>query len=72
MFFSLFVVIFSIIFDLEILLLSVSVEKTTQKIFRVENVIEKKLAFVAIVFDFLQIVLLNEIAISDRNAEKEV
>ena len=41
-----------------------------QKIFRVENVIETNI-FVAIVFDFLQIISSNEIAISNRNAEKK-
>ena len=38
--FSFFVIIFSIIFDLESSLLSVSTERTTQKIFRAENVID--------------------------------
>ena len=71
-FFSFFVVILSITSDLEFFFLSVSVEKTTQKIFRVENVIEKNIAFVAIVFDFLSIILSNKIAISNRNAEKKV
>ena len=69
-FFSFFVVILSIIFDLETFFLSVSAEKTTQKIFRAENVIEKNIA--AIVLDFLQIISSNEIAISNRNAEKKV
>ena len=69
-FFSFFVIILSIISDLEICLLSVSVEKTIQKIFRAENFIEKNIA--AIVLDFLQIILSDEIAISNRNAEKKV
>ena len=69
-FFSFFVIIFSIIFDLEISLLSVSAERATQKIFRAENVIEMN-TFAAIVFDFLQIISSNEIAISNRNAKKK-
>ena len=71
MFFSFFVVIFSITSDFETSLLSVSVERTTQKIFRAENVIEVNIAFAAIILDFLQIISLNEIAISNRNAEKK-
>ena len=70
-FFSFFVIIFSIIFDFETFRLSVSAEKTIQKIFRAENVIEKNIAFIAIVFDFLSIISSNEIAISNRNAEKK-
>ena len=68
-FFSFLIIIFSIISDLETFLLSVSAEKATQKIFRVENVIETNIA--AIVLDFLQIISSNEIAISNRNAEKK-
>ena len=71
-FFSLFVITLSITFNLEISFLNVFVEKTTQKIFRAENVIEKNIAFVAIVFNFLSIILSNKIAISNRNAKKEV
>ena len=67
-----FVVLFSSTFDSEILLLSVSAEKTTQKIFRVEIAIEREFVFVAIVFDFLQIISSDKIAISDHNAEKKV
>ena len=70
-FFSFFEIIFSIISDLETSLLSVFVERTTQKIFRVKNVIEKNIAFAAIVFDSLQIISSNEIAISNRNAEEK-
>ena len=69
--FSFFVVIFSIISDLEISLLSVSVERATQKIFRAENAIETNIAFAAIAFDFLSVISSNEIAISNRNAEKK-
>ena len=69
-FFSFFVIILSITSDFEISLLSVSAEKATQKIFRAENVIETNIA--AIVLDFLQIILSDKIAISDRNAEKEI
>ena len=69
-FFSFFVVIFSITSDFESFFLSVSVEKAIQKIFRAENVIETNV-FAAIVFDFLQIISSNEIAISNRNAEKK-
>ena len=69
--FSFFVVIFSIIFDLEASLLSVSFEKATKKISRAENVIETNIAFAAIVLDFLQIISSDEIAISNRNAEKK-
>ena len=69
MFFLFFVIIFSITFDLETSLLNVSTEKTTQKIFRAENVIETNIA--AIVLDFLQIISSNEFAISNRNAEKK-
>ena len=69
-FFSFFVVSFSIISDLETSLLSVSAEKTTQKVFRAENVIEMNI-FAAIAFDFLSIISSNEIAISNRNAEKK-
>ena len=68
--FSFFVLIFSIISDFEISLLSVSAERTTQKIFRAKNVIEKNIA--AIILDFLQIISSDEIAISNRNAEKKV
>ena len=68
-FFSFFVIIFSIIFDLKISLLNVSAKRATQKIFRAENVIETNI-FAAIVFDFLQVILSNEIAISNRNAKK--
>ena len=68
-FFSFFLIISSIISDLETSFLSVSAEKTTQKIFRAENVIEMNIA--AIVLDFLQIISSNEIAISNRNAEKK-
>ena len=71
MFFSFFVIIFSITFDLETFFLSVSAEKTTQKVFRAENVIETNI-LAAIAFDFLSIILLNEIAISNRNAEKKI
>ena len=39
---------------------------------RVENVIEKNIVLVAIAFDFLSIISSNEIAISNRNAEKKV
>ena len=63
------IIIFSIISDLETSFLSVSTERTTQKISRVENVIETNIA--AIVFDFLQIISSDEIAISNRNAEKK-
>ena len=69
--FSFFIIILSIISDFETFFLSVFVEKTTQKIFRAENVIETNI-FAAIVLDFLQIISLNEIAISNRNAEKKV
>ena len=69
-FFSFFVIILSIIFDLETSFLSVSVEKTIQKIFCTENVIETNI-FVAIVFDSLQIISSNKITISNRNAEKK-
>ena len=69
--FSFFVIIFSITSDLEASLLSVSVERTIQKIFCVENVIEMN-TFAAIVFDFLLIISSNEIAISDRNAEEKI
>ena len=68
-FFSFLIIIFSIISDLEISLLNASVEKTIQKIFRAENVIETNIA--AIVFNFLQIISSNEIAISNRNVEKK-
>ena len=71
-FFSFLIVIFSIIFDLEISFLNVSVEKATQKIFRAENVIEKNIVFVAIVLDFLQIFSLDKIAISNHNAKKSL
>ena len=71
-FFSFFVIIFSIISDLETSFLSVSAEKAIQKIFRVKNVIEKNIVFVAIIFDFLLIISSNKIAISNRNAEKKV
>ena len=71
MFFSFFIIILSIISDLETSLLSASVEKTTQKIFCAENVIEMNI-FAAIVFDFLSIISSNEIAISNRNAEKKI
>ena len=67
--FSSFVIIFSITFDFETSVLSVSVEKATQKIFRVENVIETNIA--AIVLDSLQIISSDEIAISNRNAKKK-
>ena len=70
-FFSFFVIIFSITSDLEISFLSVSAERAIQKIFRVENVIETNIAFAAIVFNFLSIISSNEIAISNRNAEKK-
>ena len=70
-FFSFFVIIFSIISDFKTSFLSVSVEKATQKIFRVQNVIETNIAFVAIIFDFLSIISSNKIAISNRNAEKK-
>ena len=69
-FFLFFVIILSIISDLEISLLSVSAERAIQKIFRVENGIETNI--VAIVFDSLQIISSNEIAISNRNAENKV
>ena len=68
--FSFFVIFLSITLDFEISFLSVSYEKTIQKISNVEIVIETKFAFVAIVFDFL-IISSNEISISDRNAKKE-
>ena len=71
MFFSFFVIFLSITLDLETSLLSVSVEKTIQKIFRVETDFEKEFVFIAIVFDIL-IILLNEIAISDRNVKKKL
>ena len=71
-FFSFFVIILSIIFDFKTFFLSVSAERTTQKIFRVKNVIETNIAFAAIVFNFLQIISSNEIAISNRNAEKKI
>ena len=71
MFFSLFVIILFIISDLDTSFLSVFVEKTTQKIFRAENVIEMNIAFVAIAFDFSQIISSDENAISNRNAEKK-
>ena len=71
-FFSFFVIILSIISDLETSLLSVSAERTIQKIFRAENVIETNIAFAAIAFDFLSIISSNEIAISNRNAEKKI
>ena len=67
-FFSFFVIIFLITSNLETSLLNVSAERTIQKIFRVENVIEKNIA--AIVLEFLQIISSDEIAISNRNAEK--
>ena len=51
--------------------LNVSAERITQKIIDVKNVIEKNIAFVAIAFDFLQIISSNEIAISNRNAKKK-
>ena len=70
MFFSFFVIIFLIIFDLETSFLSVSAERAIQKIFRAENVIEMN-TFAAIAFDFLQIISSDEIAISNRNAEKK-
>ena len=70
MFFSFFVIIFSIISDLKTSLLSVFAEKATQKIFRAKNVIEANV-FVAIVFDFLQIISSDEIAISNRNEKKK-
>ena len=70
-FFSFFVIIFSIIFDLEIFLLSASAKRAIQKVFRAENVIETNIAFAAIAFDFLQIISSNEIAISNRNAEEK-
>ena len=70
--FSFFVIIFSIISNLETFLLSAFVERTTQKIFRVENVIEKNISFATIVFNFLQIISSNKIAISNRNAEKKI
>ena len=68
--FSFFVVIFSITSDLETSLLNVSAERATQKIFRAENVIEMN-TFAAIVLDSLSIISSNEIAISNRNAEKK-
>ena len=68
--FSFFVIILSIISDFETSLLSVSAEKATQKIFRAENVIEMNI-LAAIVFDFLSVISSNEIAISNRNAEKK-
>ena len=70
MFFSFFIVILSIISNLETSLLSVSAEKTISKIFRAENVIEMN-TFAAIVFDLLSVISSNKIAISNRNAEKE-
>ena len=69
MFFLLFWIFLSIILDFETLLLSVFVEKTIQKIFCVETVMKWKFAFVAIVIDFL-LILLNEFAILNRNAKK--
>ena len=71
MFFSFFIVILSIISDLETSLLSVFAEKTISKIFRAENVIEMN-TFAAIAFDFLSIISSDEIAISNRNAEKKI
>ena len=50
--------------------MSVSVERATQKIFCAENVIETNI-FAAIAFDFLSIISSDEIAISNRNAEKK-
>ena len=70
-FFSFFEIIFSIISDLETSFLSVSAERPIQKIFRAENVIETN-TFAAIAFDFLSIISSDEIAISNRNAEKKV
>ena len=61
MFFSPYLILFSIIFDLETSFLSISVEKAIQKVFRVEIVIERKFVFIAIVFEFL-IISSNEIA----------
>ena len=71
MFFSFFIIILSIISDFKTSLLSVSVEKTIQKIFCAENVIEMN-TFAAIAFDSLSIISSNEIAISNRNAEKKI
>ena len=71
-FFSFFVIILSIISNLKISFSSVFVKKAIQKIFRAENVIETNIAFAAIVFDFLQIISLDKIAISNRNAKKEI
>ena len=70
-FFLFFVIILSITSDFEISFLSVFVEKTIQKIFRAENVIETNIVFAAIVFDFLQVILSDEIAILNHNAEKK-
>ena len=70
-FFSFFVIILSITSDFKTSLLSVFVERTTQKIFRAEKIIETNIAFAEIVFDFLQIISSNDIAISNRNAEKK-
>ena len=70
-FFSFFVVILSITSDLETSFLSVSAEKTIQKIFRAENALEMNI-LAAIAFDSLSIISSDEIAISNRNAEKEV
>ena len=69
-FFSFFVVILSIISDLETSLLNVSAERTTQKIFRAENAFEMNI-LAAIAFDSLSIISSDEIAISNRNAEKK-
>ena len=69
--FSFFIIIFSIISDLETSLLSVSAERTISKIFRAENVIEMN-TFAAIAFDSLSIISSDEIAISNRNTEKKI
>ena len=66
--FLILLILLSITLDFETSLLSVSVEKATQKIFRVETVIERKFVFIAIVFNFL-IISSNEIAISNRKTE---
>ena len=68
--FSFFIIILSITSDLETSLLSVSAERTIQKIFRAENVIEMNI-LAAIAFDLLSVISSDEIAIPNRNAEKK-
>ena len=68
--FSFFVAIPSATSDLEAPLLSASAERAAQKTFRAENVIEMN-TFAAIAFDSLSVISSDEIAISNRNAEKK-